>query len=608
MKIKPAGKIAILLVVVGIAFGIYRAVSGGGGFSLGNLVPEAAVRSSTEVKRIDLPGIDSTGTSTSANVAMPGEAAGCTDLPEVRLLGYAWNAHMGLHFANGGAQATKGSLMCANGVNLKFGRQDDNAKLTEALVSFATAYSRGDKNPRVGAHFVTVMGDGSAAFLKGLNDALGRLGPEYKAKIVGSLGYSRGEDKFMGPQEWKDNPRAAMGGVVAGVLRDGDWNIAQKWLGDNGLKTNPDEKTYDPDALNWIAANDYLDAPEKYITGYTETRPVVRNGKRTGETKKIRVDGVVTWTPGDVNVATKKGGLVSIVSTKEYSSQMPCVVIGIDKWMRENRPTVEGLLLAAAQGGDAVKGSREALRRGAAVSAKVYNEASADAAYWEKYFIGTVQKDPTGLDVELGGSSASNLSDMLLTFGLLPGSSNLFAATYTVFGNTVVAQYPDLVPSIATAEQIQDLSYLKALASRAAPDVLNRAPIAVPTLPKGETIRNVVSRRNWNIQFESGRAAFSPSAARTLQSLRQDLLIAGGTVIEIQGHTDSVGDPTGNMKLSEDRAFAVRNWLMKQSSRNFPESRFRVYAKGQTNPVASNSTAEGRAKNRRVEIVIGTTR
>ena len=62
------------------------------------------------------------------------------------------------------------------------------------------------------------MGDGSAMFLKGLNDRLARLGPEYTAAVVGSTGYSRGEDKFMGPAAWKKNPKAARGGLVAGVL------------------------------------------------------------------------------------------------------------------------------------------------------------------------------------------------------------------------------------------------------------------------------------------------------------------------------------------------------------------------------------------------------
>ena len=92
-----------------------------------------------------------------------------------------------------------------------------------------------------------------------------------------------------------------------------------------------------------------------------------------------------------------------------------------------------------------------------------------------------------------------------------------------------------------------------------------------------------------------------------MQKLMRDLLIAGGTVVEIHGHTDSQGSPTSNQALSESRAFAVKQWLEKQSPVNFPQGRIRVYAHGQMNPVAPNGSEQGRARNLRVEIVLGTT-
>jgi len=97
---------------------------------------------------------------------------------------------------------------------------------------------------------VVIMGDGSGQFLAAINPQLAKLGAEYQAKVIGATGYSRGEDSFMAPSEVKSNPQAAKGLLVEGVLRDGDWNIAQKWEGDNGIKNNPDEKTWDPDAVN----------------------------------------------------------------------------------------------------------------------------------------------------------------------------------------------------------------------------------------------------------------------------------------------------------------------------------------------------------------------
>jgi len=606
MKLTPVGKIVALLLVAGGAVGVWKSWS--------KIAPSAADKPSTGVTKVVLPQANTgngqnSGGATTVSLGAQSDNPGCPSSPEVRLQGYAWNAQQGLLLATGGAQATEGSLMCQNGVNMKWSRQDDNSKLQEALIAFATALQKGESNPTAGAHFVTIMGDGGAAFITPLNNQLRRLGPEYQAKIVDAIGYSRGEDKFMGPKEWRDTPDACKGGVVAGVLRDGDWNIAQKWLGDNGLKTNPDEKTYDPDALNWVNANDYVDAAEKYVAGYSEDRPVVRNGKKTGETKHITVNAVVTWTPGDVTVATKKGGLVSIASTREYNSQMPCAVIGIDKWCKANRSTVQKMILAIGEGGRQIQTNPQALDRASAITAKLFNEPNADAAYWKKYFVGTTQTDATGQTVELGGSSVNTLGDSLLAMGLVPGSADLVGTTYTVFGQLVKDQYPELLPSVAPASSIIDTSYLSAVAKSQVSKSggVNVVRVVAPKYKKqthnGPTAP-AVSVTQLNIQFNANKATFTPQAKAQMMHLAQSLLIAGGTTIEVHGHTDNAGDPRKSMPLSEARAFAVKNYLHSLSPVNFPLSRVQTFAHGETQPLVPNTSPENRARNRRVTVVL----
>ncbi|HLK15366.1 MAG TPA: OmpA family protein [Fimbriimonadaceae bacterium] len=598
MKIKPAGKIVILILVLGVVVGGYRLLTGGG--LLSKFMPGEQAASSQVPGKADLPQIPgSAQPAPIGNMAMPSTNPAAVNAPEIRMLCYAWNAQMGLMFANGGPKTTANSLMQKNNVNLSLGRQDDNDKLQAAMVDFANHLHKGETQPTAGATFVIIMGDGSATFLKGLNDNLAKLGADYKAKIVGATGFSRGEDKFMGPQSWKDDPHAAMGGVVAGVIRDGDWNIAQKWLSDNNLKTNPNEKTYDPDALNWVGASDYIDAGTKYIAGYSEDRPVVHNGKPTGEKKHIMVQGVVTWTPGDVNVAEQKGGIVPIVSTADYSAQMPAVIIGIDKWCKANRAEVEGMLQAICRGGDAVKSSSQALNLAGAVSAKVYGEKDAD--YWVRYYKGLDESDAKGTMVHLGGSAVNNLEDNVMLFGLAPGSANTFAATYRVFGDIVKAQYPNLVSSYAPANEVVDTSYLK--------DLMDQAPAEQKPKETSKPMVNIanegatISSRPYNITFATGQASFTPAAKSTLEELLRSLLVASNTVVEIHGHTDNQGTMDSNQKLSERRAFAVKNWLEKNGQRNF-EGRIKVFAHGQTEPLVPNDSEAGRAKNRRVEIKI----
>jgi OOP family OmpA-OmpF porin len=597
VKLTPLSKILIVaLIVGGGGFFVYKnresiAPSAKSKNEVGSNIPPVASLPS------DAPGSNA-GKSTPATPAAP---PGCTDKPEVRFYHWAWNAQSGMMLATGGKQATADSLMCKNGVNLKLIREDNVDTMQSLMMTFAEKHKAGEAHPKDGAHFVAIMGDGSAPHsLQGPQcDRLTKLGRRLHGPIVvGSAGLfsPRRRQVHGAARAWKANPQtAAKGGVVAGYLRDGDWNIALKWLGDNRIPNNPDDKSYDPDALNWVNANDYLDAAEKYITGFCTDL----TNKKTGKKENKCVQGVVTWTPGDVNVATKKGGLVSIVSTKEYRAQMPNVIIGHKKWMAANRDLVKGMLKSIFEAGDQIKNDPNALKKSAGISALVYNEADAD--YWAKYFNVVVEKDKQGLDVELGGSSVNNLADNLQTFGLVEGSSNLFGATYEVFANVVKSQYPDMLPTWYPLAQIIDTSYIKELAAASAP----ATPADLPKFEPAAKVKQVISRRSWSIEFESGKSTFTKGTDTVLSELLNDLLIAGGTLVEVHGHTDNLGSVDKNMALSEERAFAVKTWLERMSPANFPQGRIKVFAHGQSEPVESNATAAGKAKNRRVEIVLG---
>jgi outer membrane protein OmpA-like peptidoglycan-associated protein len=103
------------------------------------------------------------------------------------------------------------------------------------------------------------------------------------------------------------------------------------------------------------------------------------------------------------------------------------------------------------------------------------------------------------------------------------------------------------------------------------------------------------------ILFGFDRSDLSAGASTNLNKLVEVLKAYPDTDIEIQGHTDSKGADDYNMKLSERRASAVANYLR---GKGVATGRVRIKGYGETAPVASNDTEDGRAQNRRVNFLI----
>jgi len=104
-----------------------------------------------------------------------------------------------------------------------------------------------------------------------------------------------------------------------------------------------------------------------------------------------------------------------------------------------------------------------------------------------------------------------------------------------------------------------------------------------------------------SIYFKIGSANLEPASIPVLQQLYQMMRENPEIRIEIEGHTDSTGTSAFNMKLSQQRAMAVADWLIRNG---ISSTRITTHGYGDTRPVADNSTEEGRRKNRRTEILI----
>ena len=572
-------------------------------YAIQHLRPAGVAATVPQVQGVTEAG--ATPSSQEAKVAvatLPTGAASSTGGCQVNMIVLPWNANMGLMYAVGGRVTAAKSLMEKYGLKVSLSVSDDYNVMRAAQVKFAEELKSGNPCPSGGAAFVMIMGDGYSAYAHDIGDLMAKL--DQGVEGIAVAGKSYGEDACMLPREVQANPQLARGLLVGGVLRDGDYNICIAWAKENQIPINADEHTWNPDAINFLATDSYKQADDNVIAGNVcEDRPIVKNNdgvaKRIGEMKHICQTGTMTWTPGDVNVAKKKGGLAKVASSRNYGNQMGDLIIGNRDFMARNEKMTVNLLKAIFAGSDQVRSSEDALLFAGNVSAKVYNEQNAQ--YWAKYYKGVTEKDMQGFPVHLGGSRVMNAADNAYYFGI-GGGEDVYQMVYKMFGDHYVQYYPKVMTSYPKYETAVNLKYLRAAIEDVG--VTAEASEEKPAFVPGRKIEHVVSSGNYVIEFAIGKATIRPESIPVLQQLLASA-VNSTMALDIKGHTDSTGSPEKNVVLSFGRAEAVKKYLREHAPQSFDDNRVITSGLGQSRPLADNSTAEGRARNRRVEIVQG---
>lgn len=190
-----------------------------------------------------------------------------------------------------------------------------------------------------------------------------------------------------------------------------------------------------------------------------------------------------------------------------------------------------------------------------------------------------------------GGAFAQNVDNWRATDGTVwKNGSNEYCWRDTGWTPATGVQGCDGVPAPAAPAPV---------AAPAAPAPAPAAAAVVPVAPATEKVSFAA-----DAFFDFDKATLKPEGKAKLDDLADKVKGITLEVIIAVGHTDSVGADAYNQKLSEKRAQAVKDYL---TGKQIDASRVYVEGKGEKQPVADNKSADGRAKNRRVEIeVVGT--
>jgi NitT/TauT family transport system substrate-binding protein len=197
----------------------------------------------------------------------------------------------------------------------------------------------------------------------------------------------------------------------------------------------------------------------------------------------------------------------------------------------------------------------------------------------------------------LSGLKLTPYADNAQFYGLTGGKAHYETLFDTAF---VIWRKKGLVTRPVSGRDWADTRFISALAASYPGQKVEEPKLAAR--PVSSQDRAIINKQI-QIHFTPGSEEIMAGSFIVLDALGETMTSFGNTYLRVEGNTDSTGSPSANMTLSEKRALAVKNYILK----NFPNiqaTRFQTIGHGASNPVAPNTTETGRQLNRRTDIKV----
>lgn len=293
--------------------------------------------------------------------------------------------------------------------------------------------------------------------------------------------------------------------------------------------------------------------------------------------KAKQVDAAVTWEPDLSGAVTARGDEAHVlISTTAATNIIADTLIARQDVIDSAPETVRDFIHGWFEG-------IEMMRRDPASSYAVVGKA--------------LKLDNETVSGMLSGLKLTAFADNAQFYGLAGGRAHYETLFDTAF---VIWRKKGLVTRAVGGKDWADTRFISALAPAYPGEKVVEATVAA----KAPTSQDrAIINKQIDIHFTPGSDQIMPGSFFVLDALGDTMTSFGATYLRVEGNTDSTGSATANMTLSERRALAVKNYIIK-SFPNIEASRFQTIGRGSTQPVASNATETGRQLNRRTEIKV----